>query len=62
MAPRAYQSTNHPLTEAGFSDEDAHRAWQMLAPLLARCEYASEYAFGLEIIIDALGAQLTSHG
>ena len=90
------------LTEAGFSDEDAHHAWQMLsshtmgyafqaganptgmhkehldveaalaavgdhfpnvarlAPLLAQCEYGSEYAFGLEIIIDGLAARLTS--
>lgn len=90
------------LTDAGFSDEDAHHAWQMLsshtmgyafqaaanpagthnehidvqaalsaagdqfpnvarlAPLLARCEYGSEYAFGLEIIIDGLAARLTT--
>jgi AcrR family transcriptional regulator len=88
------------LTEAGFTDEDAHHAWQMLsshtmgyafqaaanpaglhkehldveaaltaaadhlpnvarlAPFLAQCEYGSEYAFGLEIIIDGLGARL----
>jgi AcrR family transcriptional regulator len=90
------------LTDAGFSDEDAHHAWQMLsshtmgyafqaaanpagthndhidvqaalsaagdqfpnvarlAPLLAQCEYGSEYAFGLEIIIDGLAARLTT--
>jgi AcrR family transcriptional regulator len=88
------------LTDAGFSDEDAHHAWQMisshtmgyafqaaanpagnhddhidveaalsaandqfpnvarLAPLLAQCEYGSEYAFGLEIIIDGMAARL----
>ncbi|GMQ94348.1 MAG: TetR/AcrR family transcriptional regulator C-terminal domain-containing protein [Acidimicrobiia bacterium] len=90
------------LTEAGFTDEDAHHAWQMLAshtmgyafqaganptgmnmehldveatlaaasdrfpnvarlaPLLASCEYGSEYAFGLEIIIDGLEARLSA--
>ncbi|MCL1601608.1 MAG: TetR/AcrR family transcriptional regulator [Actinomycetia bacterium] len=90
------------LTNAGFSDEDAHHAWQMLsshtmgyafqaaanpeglqkehvdveaaltaaadhfpnvarlAPFLAQCEYGSEYAFGLEIIIDGLAARLAS--
>jgi AcrR family transcriptional regulator len=89
------------FTDAGFSDEDAHHAWQMLAshtmgyafqaganpsgthkehldvettlaaagdhfpnvarlaPLLVQCEYGSEYAFGLEIIIDGLAARLT---
>jgi hypothetical protein len=89
------------FTDARFSDEDAHHAWQMLAshtmgyafqagvnptdthkehldveatlaaagdhfpnvarlaPLLAQCEYGSEYAFGLEIIIDGLAARLT---
>jgi AcrR family transcriptional regulator len=88
------------LNEAGFSDEDAHHAWQMLsshtmgyafqqatnpgdaqhqgsdvsdqlgnladefpnvarlAPLLAQCEYGSEFAFGLDIIIDGLQARL----
>jgi AcrR family transcriptional regulator len=91
------------LTNAGFSDEDAHHAWQMLsshtmgyafqaaanpagthnehvdveaalsaagdqfpnvsrlAPLLAQCEYGSEYAFGLEIIIDGLAARLATY-
>ena len=29
-----------------------------LAPFLAQCEYGSEYAFGLKIIIDGLGARL----
>ena len=80
---------------AGFSDEDAHHAWQMLAshtmgyafqqassehdkhgwessfpdlslfpnlaaiaPYLANCEYAIEFAFGLEIIIAGLSARL----
>jgi AcrR family transcriptional regulator len=31
-----------------------------LAPELARCEFGSEYSFGLEIIIDGLGARLPS--
>jgi AcrR family transcriptional regulator len=86
--------------DAGFSDEDTHHAWQMLAshtmgyafqqssdpgaivtelanldvqlarlgdqfphvmalaPLLARCQYDAEYAFGLEIIIDGLKSRL----
>lgn len=91
------------LAEAGFSRQDAHHAWQMLAshtmgyafqqatgpsskldrdtdeleaqlagledlfpnvaalaPQLARCEFGSEYAFGLEIIIDGLSARLPS--
>ena len=30
-----------------------------LAPLLAQCEYGSEYSFGLEIIIDGLEARLS---
>jgi AcrR family transcriptional regulator len=89
------------LNGAGFSDEDAHHAWQMLAshttgyafqqatnpgvahhhggdvsdqlgslaeefpnvarlaPLLAQCEYGTEFAFGLDIIIDGLAARLT---
>ena len=87
------------LRAAGFSDEDTHHAWQMLAshtmgyafqqssgsghekdwngledqlarlghqfphvaalaPLLAECEFGSEYAFGLEIIISGLEARL----
>lgn len=87
------------LREAGFSDEETHHAWQMLAshtmgyafqqssggwhekdwegleaqlsrlsarfphvaalaPLLADCEFGSEYAFGLEIIISGLEARL----
>jgi AcrR family transcriptional regulator len=88
------------LNSAGFSDEDAHHAWQMLsshtmghafqqstnpsvahhqesevsdqlerlatefpnvarlAPLLAQCEYGTEFAFGLDIIIDGLAARL----
>jgi len=88
------------LNAAGFSDEDAHHAWQMLAshtmgyafqqatspgpthhdgpdasaqlervadefpnvarlaPLLAQCEYGTEFAFGLDIIIDGLAARL----
>jgi hypothetical protein len=29
-----------------------------LAPLLAECEFGSEFAFGLEIIISGLGARL----
>jgi len=29
-----------------------------LAPLLAQYEYGSEYAFGLEIIIDGMAARL----
>jgi hypothetical protein len=32
-----------------------------LAPLLAQCEYGSEYAFGLEIFIGGLEARLTTH-
>ena len=91
------------LAEAGFSREDAHHAWQMLAshtmgyafqqatgpsskyerdtdeleaqlaslkdpfpnvaalaPQLARCEFGSEYSFGLEIMIDGLAARLPS--
>ena len=90
------------LTNAGFSDEDTHHAWQMLAshtmgytlqqatnpgtvedklddldvqlaqlsnhyphvariaPLLTHCEFGHEFVFGLEIIIDGLGARLTS--
>jgi len=89
------------FTKAGFNDEDAHHAWQMLAshtmgyalrqatnpelvvhgvgfseipaeqlaeaypnvarlaPLLECCEYVSEFAFGLDIIIDGLDARLT---
>jgi AcrR family transcriptional regulator len=88
------------LRQAGFSDEDTHHAWQMLAshtmgyafqqssgnsdekdwdglqdqlmrlgdrfphvaalaPLLAQCEFGSEYAFGLEIIISGLEARLS---
>jgi len=88
------------LRAAGFSDEDTHHAWQMLAshtmgyafqqssgiphekdwngleeqlsrlgdrfphvvalaPLLADCEFGSEYAFGLEIIISGLEARLS---
>jgi TetR/AcrR family tetracycline transcriptional repressor len=87
------------LRAAGFSDEETHHAWQMLAshtmgyafqqssgswhdkdwngleaqlsslgdrfphvvalaPLLAECEFGSEFAFGLEIIISGLGARL----
>ena len=88
------------LNDAGFSDEDAHHAWQMLsshtmgyafqqatnpgvfhhsesdvslqlssvaaefphvarlAPLLTQCEYGSEFAFGLDIIVDGLAARL----
>jgi AcrR family transcriptional regulator len=87
------------LRAAGFSDEETHHAWQMLAshtmgyafqqssgswhdkdwegledqlsrlgdrlphvaalaPLLAQCEFGSEYAFGLEIIISGLEARL----
>jgi AcrR family transcriptional regulator len=88
------------LNSAGFSDEDAHHAWQMLsshtmgyafqqatnpgvahhqgsevsdqlesvaaefpnvarlAPLLAQCEYGTEFAFGLDIIVDGLAARL----
>jgi len=87
------------LRAAGFSDEETHHAWQMLAshtmgyafqqssgswhekdwngledqlsrlgdrfphvvalaPLLAECEFGSEYAFGLEIIISGLEARL----
>lgn len=88
------------LNSAGFSDEDAHHAWQMLsshtmgyafqqatnpgvadshggavsdqlvgvadefpnvarlAPLLAQCEYGTEFAFGLDIIIAGLAARL----
>jgi len=87
------------LRAAGFSDEDTHHAWQMLAshtmgyafqqssgsphekdwnglenqlsrlgdrfphvvalaPLLAECEFGSEFAFGLEIIISGLEARL----
>lgn len=90
------------LVDAGFSDEDAHHAWQMLAshtmgyafqnatspgtvgrdfddletqlrqlgdryphvirlaPMLATCDYESEYRFGLEIIIDGLASRLHS--
>lgn len=80
---------------AGFSGEDAHHAWQMLAshtmgyafqqmsggedkdgwesnspdlsafpnvaaltPYLANCEFETEFAFGLEIIIAGLAARL----
>ena len=87
------------LRTAGFSDEDAHHAWQMLAshtmgyafqqasggpmekewegmeqqlsslqsqfpnvaqlaPYLAACEFGTEFAFGLDIIIDGLSARL----
>ena len=86
------------LRRAGFSDEDTHHAWQMLAghtmgyafqqaarmpgkdfshfdtqltrlgdrvphvvalaPYLAACEFETEFAFGLEIIIDGLNARL----
>jgi AcrR family transcriptional regulator len=87
------------LRNAGFSDEDTHHAWQMLAshtmgyafqmvsggpkdkdwegiegqladlaedypnvarlaPYLGDCEFAGEFAFGLEIIIDGLNARL----
>ncbi len=88
------------LNSAGFSDEDAHHAWQMLAshtmgyafqqasnpgivhhhehdlvdqlervaddypnvarlaPLLAQCEYGTEFAFGLDIIIGGLATKL----
>ena len=88
------------LSAAGFSDQDAHHAWQMLAshtmgyafqnatnpgaiekelgnvesllaqmgerfphvvrlaPLLAQCDFRSEYRFGLEIIIDGLETRL----
>ncbi len=88
------------FTNAGFSDEDAHHAWQMLAshtmgyafqqianpdparhvlshtvnpaegeeteypnlarlaPILECCVYMTEFAFGLEIIIDGLEARL----
>ena len=87
------------LRAAGFSDEETHHAWQMLAshtmgyafqqssggsrdkdwdgleqqlshlgerfphvvalaPLLAECEFGSEYAFGLEIIISGLESRL----
>ena len=88
------------LGDAGFSDEDAHHALQMLgshasgyafqqasslegpetealdlesmlanlgdefpnvarmAPLLAECDFNTEYAFGLDIIIDGLAARL----
>jgi len=86
--------------DAGFTDEDAHHAWQMLAsytmghalrqstasqlghphmdvegisldtlaetypdltrlaPLFDRCDFATELAFGLDIIIDGLEARL----
>ncbi len=88
------------FTDAGFSDEDTHHAWQMLAshtsgyafqqvagpgpmdkkvanldamleeiddafphvarmaPLMAGCDYRSEFAFGLDIIIDGLASRL----
>lgn len=87
------------LRTAGFSDEDAHHAWQMLAshtmgyafqqasggygdtewdgleqklsklddrypnvvqlaPYIAECEFVTEFAFGLDIIIDGLDARL----
>ena len=83
--------------DAGFTEEDAHHAWQMLAshtmgyafqqasggddkhgwesrlpdlsvfpnvaalaPYLANCEFGTEFAFGLEIIIAGLAARLES--
>ena len=87
------------LRNAGFSDEDTHHAWQMLAshtmgyafqmvsggpndtdwegtqrqladlgeafpniaqlaPYLVDCEFGSEFAFGLDIMIDGLNARL----
>lgn len=83
------------LRGAGFSEEDVHHAWQMLAshtmgyafqqvsggnddhgwetkfldlgsfphvaalaPYLAECEFGSEFAFGLDIIIAGLEARL----
>lgn len=103
LGPAALRFTDRviaTLNGAGFSDEDAHHAWQMLsshtmgyafqqatnpgvahhqgsdvsdqlgrvaeefpnvarlAPLLARCEYEAEFAFGLDIIIDGLAARL----
>lgn len=88
------------LRAAGFSDEDTHHAWQMLAshtmgyafqqasggygnkdwdlegrlsalqdhyphvaalaPFLADCEFGTEFAFGLDIIISGLDARLRS--
>jgi AcrR family transcriptional regulator len=86
------------LAEAGFDDEYAHHAWQMMAshtmgyalqagvgvaekdhaefemmlpklarevpnvarmaPFLINCSWSDEYMFGLEIILDGLGARL----
>jgi AcrR family transcriptional regulator len=106
FGPGALRFMDHVLgilADAGFSREDAHHAWQMLAshtmgyafqqatgpsaksdrdenelesqlasladvfpnvaalaPELARCDFGSEYSFGLEIIIDGLGARLPS--
>jgi AcrR family transcriptional regulator len=103
FGPGALMFMDHVLavfSAAGFSDEDTHHAWQMmashtmglafqsatnpgghepgfenvesvlaqlgdrfpnvvrLAPLLAQCEFDTEYLFGLEIIIDGLEARL----
>ena len=104
FGPSAMRFTDRVIgvfTKAGFSDEDAHHAWQMLAshtmgyafqqaanpdtnhytvgmgteqfarmaeefpnvtrlaPLLECCEYMTEFAFGLDIIIDGLAARLS---
>jgi len=104
MGPSALRFTDRVLgvlSNAGFNDEDAHHAWQMLAshtmgyafqqaaspgvnhhdvsfatdqlapaadefpnvarlaPLLECCEFVTEFAFGLDIIIDGLDARLT---